>query len=96
MAKQLKMSDFEMVDAELIPKPVGRAKVNWDAFFKKVPRGKAIVIPKTQISPTTVRSALKRFQDKGRFKNLYSTTRKVEGKYITYVVNPSEESESEG
>lgn len=95
MAKQLKISDFEIVDAELIPKPVARAKVNWETFFKNVPKGKAIVVLKTQISPTTVRSALKRFQDKGQFKNLYSTTRKVEGKAVTYVVNPSEEPESE-
>lgn len=89
MSKQLKIKDFEIIDEEQVPTRIRRTKVNWEALFKKIPLGKAIVILKTQISPATVREALKRRQEEGRFKNMYTTTRKVsEGEYVTYVVNP--------
>jgi len=91
MARQLKIKDFEMVDAEQVPMKIRRGKIDWEALFKKIPRGKAIVIQKSQISPGTVRTALKRFHDAGRFKDMYTTTRKVDEEQVTYVVNPSEE-----
>lgn len=94
MPKELKIKDFEMIDAELVPQKGRRGKVKWEKLFKKIPHGKAIIIEKAQLSPATVREALKRFQEKGRFKDMYTTTRKVgEGKYVTYVVNAGEEKE---
>jgi len=93
MRKQVKLEDFAFVGEEEVPKkPIRRTP--WQEIFSSIPRGKAIVIPEDKLAVSTVRSALKRYQHKGQFIHLYSTTRKdAKGKYKTYVVNPSEETE---
>ena len=95
MRKQVRLDELEFVDEDEVPKkPIKHTP--WEKLLGSIPRGKAIVIPEDKLAVSTVRSALKRYQDKGQFSHLYSTTRKdAKGKYKTYIVNPSEEPESE-
>ena len=61
-------------------------------IFASIPLGKALVLTQEEGSPSTIRTALKRNQRRGRFKRLYLTTRKQEdGKYLSYIVNPTSE-----
>lgn len=92
MRKKLKTEDLRFVDAEDVPKIVVRTP--WEEVFSKIPLGKALVLQHEQASPSTVRTALKRYQKEGKYRNLYMTTRKVaKGKYVTYVVNAMKETE---
>ena len=94
MSKQIKTEDLRFVDEQEVPEISVRTQ--WEEIFGKIPRGKALVLQHEQAAPSTVRTALKRHQKKGKFKNLFLTTRKVEGnKYVSYVVNPSKVAETE-
>ncbi len=87
MPKKLDVGELRLLDADTIPEAV--PKTSWHEVFSGIPVGKALEVPSDKASPSTVRQALKRMKAKGKFKRLYSTTRKIDGKFITYVVNPS-------
>lgn len=66
--------------------PTIRKRVDWASEFSEIPDGKARVID--EVHYTTIRQALKRLQDEGKFKNLRIETRKTGNVRTTYVRNP--------
>lgn len=88
--KRIDLENLKFISEDELPPRF--VKTPWEEIFSKIPRGKALVLQPDQVATTTARTALRRFQKNGRFKLLYVKSRKVaENKYVTYVVNPSEE-----
>ena len=69
--------------------PTIRRKTQWEEIFEQIPKGQALVLTDEEASPETVRSALRRYQKKGKFTHLEGTTRKVNGEKVVYILNPS-------
>jgi len=80
--------NIELIDAKDVPAVPKKTK--WDGIFSNIPRSKALVL--RDKSPSTVRTALKRYRSGGKGKDLYFTARKSEGgKFVCYVVNSPKE-----
>jgi len=90
MSKKVRFKDLELIDATEVPERKYQRGIDWEEIFSKIPSGKAAVIQPEQLHSSTVRTALKRFQKRGKFTNLFMTTRKIaKGKYVSYVANQS-------
>jgi high-affinity K+ transport system ATPase subunit B len=83
--KLSKLKKAVYIDEEDIPVPI-RKRVDWSSVFDEVPEGKARVID--EVHYTTIRQALKRLQDEGKFKTYSVETRKTGNVRTTYVKNP--------
>jgi len=90
--KGIDIKSLKRIPESQVPKKTHARGTPWEAMFRSIAKGEAIVLPSEDVSPSTVREALRRLQAKGQLTQLYLTTRKVgRNKYMTYVVNPSEE-----
>ena len=86
MKKSIKVEELKFIEESEVPKV--RPQTPWEEIFSAIPPGKATVFEPEQVSPSTVRTALKRYQKKGKFVSLRMTARKIAGgRYKTYVVN---------
>lgn len=73
------------IDEDDMP-PRIRKKVDWAKELSEIPEGKIRVID--EVHYTTIRQALKRLQDEGKFKNYTIETRKTGNVRTTYIRNP--------
>lgn len=80
-----KLKKAVYIDEDDIPVPI-RKRVDWSSVFGEIPEGKARVID--EVHYTTIRQALRRLQDEGKFKNYSVETRKTGNVRTTYVKNP--------
>ena len=92
--RRLRIEDLQRISEDEIPERTVQTGIQWEEIFKSIQTGEVLVFQPDQVASTTVRTALRRLQKKGKFKKLHSTSRKIgEKKYVTYVVNPSKEGE---
>jgi len=82
-----KMRKATYIDEEDIPSSL-RPRTDWESIFSNIPEGKVRVIASDEAHYTTVRQALKRFQDMDKFENYYIKTRKIGNARACYVVHP--------
>lgn len=96
MRKKFSIEDLKRITEDEMPAVPKRTTYPWEEIFGSIKEGEAIVIEPEQIHSSTVRTALKRYQDNGKFRNLVMTTRTVsEDRYRSYVLNPSKKKEAE-
>jgi hypothetical protein len=81
-----KMKKARFIDEDDVPTPI-RKKADWEGIFRSIPAGKARIIDADEAHHTTVRQALKRFQDKGMFTNYELLTRKAGKTRESYIIN---------
>lgn len=85
---RLKPEDLKRVSESDVP--ATKIKTNWEEIFKVIASGEAFVFEHKQAAPSTIRSALKKFQKQGKFTYLRMRSRKLGvNQYRTWVVNPS-------
>jgi len=82
-----RLKKAQYIDEDEIPKPI-RQRIDWERVFGDIPEGKARIIGSDEAHYTTVRQALKRFQQMGKFESYYTKTRKIGNVRASYVVNP--------
>lgn len=96
MIKKIDPNNLKFIEEQDIPEKTVRTGTPWKKVFGSIPKGKVLVFHPDEVSSDTVRTALKRFQRKGKFKHLQMTTRKIaKRKYMSYVINPSEDQNKE-
>ncbi|MCW4037963.1 MAG: hypothetical protein NWF13_04420 [Candidatus Bathyarchaeota archaeon] len=74
------------MDEDDVPPPL-RKRLDWEKVFRAIPVGKARLIRSEDAYYTTVRQALKRFQEKGIFTNYGIRTRKIGDARKCYIIN---------
>jgi len=85
-------TNLELIPENEIPTKKYQKGMPWETIFAKIPQGQAARFQPEEVNIGSIRAALKRFKEKGKFKHLYVTGRKVaKNKFISYVVNPSGE-----
>jgi hypothetical protein len=62
-------------------------KAQWDEIFGDIPKGQALVLHEPEISAGTIRAALQRMQNNGKFKNLQLSTKGIHGTATIYITN---------
>jgi len=85
------MVDWNKIKKEYVPSievPTGRGTgAPWDEIFGGIPKGQALVLHEPEISAGTIRAALQRMQNRGKFKNLHMSTKGIHGTATIYVTN---------
>lgn len=89
--KGLDIKDLKIIDEDEVPaKP--KRYTPYREIFRRIQKGKALVISDEEIGVDTARAAIRRLQKKGEFAKLIVTQRKGEdGIKRLYIINPSEE-----
>lgn len=82
----------EYISAKEVPEPHSRESP-WDEIFSSIPKGQALVLREPEVNAGTVRGALKRKQNKGKFKNLRYSSKGTHGSAVIYVTNMDKPSE---
>ncbi len=81
-----KFKKAQYIDEDDVPQPM-RNRIEWESVFRDIPVGKARIISSDEAHYTTVRQALKRFQDKGMFTNYRLRSRKIGNARTSYIIN---------
>lgn len=85
-------SSLRLISEDEVPSKKNKRGVLWEEIFDNIPQGQAAMFRPEEVGIGSIRAALKRLQEKGKYKNLQVTGRKVgKRQYISYVINPSEE-----
>lgn len=94
MIKKIDPKNLKFIEEEDIPVKKILTATPWVEIFSSIPKGKVLVFHPDEVGSDTVRSALKRLQNKGKFEHLHMTSRKIgDRKYISYVVNSSKKND---
>lgn len=89
--KGIDLKSLKIIDASEVP-ATPRRYTPYREMLKRIRKGKALVISSDEINIDTARAGIRRLQKKGEFTRLIVTQRKrVGGKRILYVINPSDE-----
>lgn len=76
----------EFIPASEVPPPHTRT-TEWDGLFSSIPRGQALVLREPEVNGGTVRGALQRKHNLGKFKNLEYSSKGVHGSATVYITN---------
>lgn len=88
--RKLDAKNLKFIPISEVPE-ISRKKTQWEEILSSIPQGEAVVIPADQASPATVRSAVSRYQKRGKFTQLRAASRKIKGEITTYILNPEPE-----
>lgn len=81
----IKVNELSFISQDEVP---NYRRTKWDEILHNIPAGKALVLREEQVTPSSVRQALRRRQDRGQFVRYNIVVRGSKKNQITYIVNP--------